>query len=57
MGRLSFCGFEIVAEKRIDKRLCVIARKIMAPSLDVNPTYEPFVELKRVGFNKDLISP
>lgn len=55
LGRLSFCGFEIVAEKNIDKRLCVIARKIKTPALDVNPTYGPFVELKRIGFNNEIV--
>ena len=56
LGRLQFCGFEIVAEKRIEKRLHVIARKIKTPSLDVSPTYGPFVELKRVGFNNERLN-
>jgi len=55
LGRLNFCGFEIVAEKIIDKCLCVIARKVKTPAVDVNPTYGPFVELKRVGFNNDIV--
>ncbi len=55
LGRLHFCGFEIVAEKNIDKRLCVIARKVKSPSLDVSPTYGPLVELKRVGYNNNII--
>lgn len=55
LGRLCFCGFEIVAEKVIDNRLCVIARKIKTPAVDDSPTYGPFVELKRVGFNNEIL--
>jgi len=49
LGRLCFCGFEIVAEKDIGKRLYVIARKIKTPSLDNSPTYGPLIQLKRSG--------
>lgn len=55
LGRLSFCGFEIVAEKDIKKRSCFIARKIKTPSLDQNPTYGPLIMLKRVGGNNKVI--
>lgn len=49
LGRLSFCGFEIVAEKHIDNRLYVISRKVKTSSLDRSPTYGPLVQLKRSG--------
>lgn len=49
LGRLCFCGFEIVAEKEIEKRLYVIARKVKTTSLDKSPTYGPLVQLKRSG--------
>ncbi len=55
LGRLHFCGFEIVDEATIDKRLCVIARKSKLPAADPNPTYGPFVELRRVGYNNEII--
>ena len=55
LGRLNFCGFEIVAEQVIDHRLCVIAKKIKTPAVDASPTYGPFVELKRVGFNNEIV--
>ena len=55
MGRLCFCGFEIVAEKEINKRLCVIARKVKTPSIDTNPTYGPLVTLKRSGSNGSVL--
>jgi len=56
MGRLCFCGFEIVAEREINKRFCFIARKVKTPSLDTSPTYGPLVTLKRSGFNGEVVN-
>lgn len=56
LGRLCFCGFEIIAEKEIGKRLYVISRKVKTPSLDESPTYGPLVELKRVGYGNRIVS-
>jgi hypothetical protein len=56
LGRLCFCGFEIVAEKEINKRLYVVARKQLTPSLNANPTYGPFVTLRRVGQSGEVLS-
>ena len=50
LGRLCFCGFEIKAEKVINQRLCVIARKVKTASPDTNPTYGPLVTLTRSGY-------
>lgn len=55
LGRLCFCGFEIVAEKDIDMRFCFIARKVKTPSIDQSPTYGPIVTLERIGFRKKAI--
>jgi len=55
LGRLCFCGFEIVAEKEIDERLYVIARKVKTPSLDESPTYGPLVRLKRSGLYGEVV--
>jgi len=55
LGRLSFCGFSIVAEKEIDRKLYVIARKVKTSSLDQSPTYGPLVTLKRSGFEGKAI--
>jgi lipopolysaccharide/colanic/teichoic acid biosynthesis glycosyltransferase len=49
LGRLIFCGFEIVAEKEIGHRFYFIARKIKRPSPDQSPTFGPLVRLKRTG--------
>lgn len=56
MGRLCFCGFEIVGEQMIDKRLYVIAKKVKTSSLDISPTYGPLVELKRTGYRGVTVS-
>jgi len=50
LGRLCFCGFEIKAEKVINQRLCVIARKVKTASLETSPTYGPLVTLTRSGY-------
>ncbi|MCG8551516.1 MAG: sugar transferase, partial [Desulfobacterales bacterium] len=50
LGRLCFCGFEIIGEREINNRLYVIARKVKTPSLDKSPTYGPLIRLKRSGF-------
>ena len=55
LGRLSFCGFEIVAEKVIGNKHYVIARKVKTTSLDTSPTYGPLVQLKRSGFGGETI--
>ena len=49
LGRLCFCGYEIVAEQEIGYRFFFIARKISSPSMDENPTFGPLVRLRRSG--------
>jgi len=55
LGRLCFCGFEIIAEKEIEDRLCFVAKKTKNFSLDQSPSYGPFVEFKRIGSNNGII--
>jgi hypothetical protein len=55
LGRLSFCGFKIIAEDYIDDVFYFIAQKVKTPSPDENPSYGPFVRFERVGFNGKLI--
>lgn len=55
LGRLCFCGFEIIAEENINKKLCFIARKVKTPAIDESPTYGPIVALKRVGYNNEIM--
>jgi hypothetical protein len=56
LGRLCFCGFEIVAESEIDFELYYIARKVKMPSTNTNPSYGPIVKMRRYGLNGKPIS-
>ena len=56
LGRLCFCGFEIVAEKEIDERLCFIARKARTVSHVENPSYGALVKFDRTGINNEPIA-
>jgi hypothetical protein len=55
-GRLYFCGFKVVDDMEIGNRLFFIAQKIKMPSYQTNPTYGPIVQLKRIGFNGQMIN-
>jgi hypothetical protein len=55
-GRLYFCGFKVVDDMEIGNRLFFIARKVKMPSYQTNPTYGPIVQLKRIGFNAQMIN-
>lgn len=54
-GRLYFCGFKVVGDMEIDNHLFFIARKVKMPSYQTNPTSGPIVQLKRIGFNGQMI--
>ena len=56
LGRLCYCGFQIVAEKEIQKRLYFVVRKMLTPSLNEHPTYGPFVALKRMGTRGEVLT-
>ncbi len=56
LGRLYFCGFEIIAEQEIDYDLYFIARKVTAPSSVTNPSYGPLVKMSRSGMNGQPIT-
>lgn len=49
LGRLCFCGFEIVSEEYRDNRLCFVVRKVKELVNRKNPYYGPLISLKRVG--------
>jgi lipopolysaccharide/colanic/teichoic acid biosynthesis glycosyltransferase len=55
LGRLSFCGFDIVAEDEFNRRYWVIAKKVKKPSFQTNPTYGPLVTLNRTGHRGEPI--
>lgn len=48
-GRLYSCGFKIVSEREIDNMMYFTFKKVSKPRYDTEPTYGPFVKLRRVG--------
>ncbi len=53
LGRLYYCGFDVVAERYVHDRYMVIARKKRIPCRDPH-SYSYFIKLRRVGKNGDL---
>ncbi len=54
LGRLFYCGFNLVAVEEIDNKLYYIAQKVTAPRDDPDPSYGPFIKLSRVGMHKQM---
>ncbi len=55
LGRLYFCGFELLAKREIHGMNYFIAKKIKEPSEDKNPSYGPIIRLRRKGKNGKII--
>lgn len=51
LGRLYYCGFEIINISEINNFVFFIAKKINDPSSDKNPSYGPFFKMRRIGKN------
>lgn len=51
LGRLYFCGFEIIDLKEIDNFTWFIAKKVKEPERDKKPSYDLFFKQKRIGQN------
>jgi lipopolysaccharide/colanic/teichoic acid biosynthesis glycosyltransferase len=56
LGRLYFCGFELLGEKEMDAKTYFIVKKIKEPSKDESPSYGPLIKLKRVGLRGELFN-
>lgn len=54
LGRLYYCGFDVVSEQYIHDRYCVIAQKRREPDTE-HRHYGLIVKLKRIGKNGDYI--
>ena len=48
LGRLYYCGFDVVSEQYIHDRYCVIAQKKRKPSTDQH-SYGALIKLRRIG--------
>jgi lipopolysaccharide/colanic/teichoic acid biosynthesis glycosyltransferase len=56
LGRLSFCGYKVIAEKTFGSTLYFIAQKLSTVSTEEAPSYGPIVRLKRVGLDGNIIT-
>lgn len=50
-GRLYYCGFEIIAEKKIQNQIFFVARRKQEPYPRKKRRYGPVIQLKRIGKN------
>ena len=55
IGRLYFCGFKLIKFKRVGYSHWFIAQKLTTPIVEQNPSYGPFITLKRIGYQGALI--
>lgn len=55
LGRLYFCGFKLIATAQIEEREYFIAKRVMTPSLEKNPSYGPIIKLQRIGYRGNSI--
>lgn len=55
LGRLCYCGFEILDGRTLGRRRYVIARRSSKPAVNARPSYGPFFAMSRVGMNGRLI--
>ena len=50
LGRLAFCGYEILNEINIGDRFYFVCKKKKTVSEEESPSYGPIVRLKRIGY-------
>ena len=55
LGRLSFCGYEILNEMNIEDRFYFVCKKKKTISDEESPSYGPIVKLKRIGYKGELL--
>lgn len=51
LGRLYYCGFEVINLNEIENELYFVVKKIKEPLNDKNPSYGPLFKMKRTGKN------
>jgi lipopolysaccharide/colanic/teichoic acid biosynthesis glycosyltransferase len=55
LGRIYFCGFEIVSLESVDNLVYFIAQKVKEPEDNPNPSYGPLFKQRRIGKNRKII--
>jgi lipopolysaccharide/colanic/teichoic acid biosynthesis glycosyltransferase len=55
LGRLYSCGFELINDEIVNDLYCFAVKKVKSPVYDLNPTYGPFIKLRRVGKDGRII--
>tara|TARA_B100002051_G_scaffold210025_1_gene201585 strand:- start:6801 stop:7856 length:1056 start_codon:yes stop_codon:yes gene_type:complete len=55
LGRLIYCGFDVVSFKKINGLIYLVVKKIKNPSFDINPSYGPIYAMPRIGINYKTI--
>lgn len=55
LGRLVFCGFEILTLEEIDHQIWFVVKKVKSPNGDRNPSYGLLFKQKRLGKNGKFI--
>jgi lipopolysaccharide/colanic/teichoic acid biosynthesis glycosyltransferase len=55
LGRLVYCGFEILVYEPHNSLTYVICKKIKEPDENPNPSYGPLFKMKRMGKNGSII--
>lgn len=55
LGRLYACGFEVIEDHYVNGLYFFVTKRIKDPAFDINPTYGPFIKLRRVGKGGKLI--
>ena len=51
LGRLYYCGFEVLDQQVIDGYTLVLARRLRQPNKQVRKRYGPLIKLRRIGKN------
>jgi len=55
LGRLYFCGFEVISLEHMDQFVYFIVRKVKYPQRDVVPSYGLLFKQKRVGKGREIV--
>jgi lipopolysaccharide/colanic/teichoic acid biosynthesis glycosyltransferase len=55
LGRLVFCGFDIIEFKEIDKMVYFVGIKTKEPITNSSPSYNPLIKLQRIGKGGKII--